>query len=74
MAKKKKVDVDVQVNDAHLEIHKDENTKEVKLDTKNLDIKVSKTDDNIEVKVDAQNGLLTFMGKILGRYVSKKLK
>lgn len=74
MAKKKKIDVDIQVNDTHLEIHKDENTKEVKLDTKNLDIKVSKTDDNIEVKVDAQNGLLTFVGKILGRYVSKKLK
>jgi hypothetical protein len=74
MAKKKKVDVEIQVNDASLEIHKDENSSEVKLDTKRLDIEVSKTADNIEVKVDAQNGLLTFVGKILGRYVSKKLK
>jgi ABC-type molybdate transport system ATPase subunit len=74
MAKKKKVDVEIQVNDASLEIHKDENSSEVKLDTKKLDIEVSKTADNIEVKVDAQNGLLTFVGKILGRYVSKKLK
>ena len=74
MAKKKKVDVEIHVNDASLEIHKDENSSEVKLDTKKLDIEVSKTADNIEVKVDDQNGLLTFVGKILGRYVSKKLK
>lgn len=74
MAKKKKVDVEVQVNDASLEIHKDENTKEIKLDTKNLDIEVSKTDDKVEVKVNASNGLLTFLGKTLGRYVSKKIK
>ena len=36
MAKKKKVDVEVKVNDASLEIHKDETTQEVILDTKNL--------------------------------------
>jgi ABC-type molybdate transport system ATPase subunit len=74
MAKKKKVDVEIQVNDASLEIHKDETISEVKLDTKNLDIEVTKTDDKVEVKVDSQKPLLGFVGKVLGRYLSKKLK
>lgn len=73
MAKKKKVDVEIQVNDASLEIHKDETIKEVKLDTKNLDIEVTKTDDEVKVKVDAEKPLLNFVGKILGRYIKKKL-
>lgn len=73
MAKKKKIDVEIQVNDASLEIKKDETINEVKLDTKNLDVEVTKTDDKIEVKVDAQKPLLNFVGKILGRYISKKL-
>jgi hypothetical protein len=75
MAKKKKsVDVEIQVNDASLEIKKDETINEVKLDTKNLDVKVTKTDDKIEVKVEAEKPLLNFVGKVLGRYLSKKLK
>jgi hypothetical protein len=75
MAKKKKnVDVEIQVNDASLEIKRDETINEVKLDTKNLDIEVTKTDDKIEVKVDAEKPLLNFVGKILGRYITKKLK
>jgi hypothetical protein len=74
MAKKKKVDVEIQVNDASLEIKRDETINEVNLDTKNLDVKVTKTDDKIEVKVDAEKPLLNFVGKILGRYITKKLK
>ena len=74
MAKKKKVDVEIKVNDASLEIHKDETINEVKLDTKNLDVEVTKTDDSVEVKVDAQKPILNFVGKILGRYITKKLK
>ena len=74
MAKKKKVDVDIQVNDASLEIHKDETISEVKLDTKNLDIEVTKTEDQVKVKVDAEKPILNFVGKILGRYITKKLK
>jgi hypothetical protein len=74
MAKKKKVDVEIQVNDASLEIKKDETINEVKLDTKNLDVKVTKTDDKIEVKVEAEKPLLNFVGKVLGRYITKKLK
>jgi hypothetical protein len=74
MAKKKKVDVEIQVNDASLEIHKDETINEVKLDTKNLDIEVTKTDDKIEVKVDAEKPLFNLVGKILGRYITKRLK
>jgi len=74
MAKKKKVDVEIQVNDASLEIHKDETINEVKLDTKNLDIEVTKTGDKVEVKVDAQKPILNFVGKVLGRYIGKKLK
>ena len=74
MAKKKKnVDVEIQINEASLEIKKDETVNEVKLDTKNLDVEVKKTDDKIEVKVDAQKPLLNFVGKVLGRYISKKL-
>lgn len=74
MAKKKKnVDVEIQINDASLEIKKDETVNEVKLDTKNLDVEVKKTDDKIEVKVDAQKPLLNFVGKVLSRYISKKL-
>ena len=73
MAKKKKVDVEIQVNDASLEIHKDETIKEVKLDTKNLDIEVTKTGDEVKVKVDAKKPVLNFVGKLLGRYISKKL-
>jgi len=73
MAKKKKVDVEIQVNDASLEIKKDETINEVKLDTKNLDIEVTKTDDQVKVKVDAEKPILNFVGKILGRYISKKL-
>jgi hypothetical protein len=75
MAKKKKnVDVEIQVNDASLEIKRDETIKEVKLDTKNLDVKVTKTDDKIEVKVDAEKPILNLVGKILGRYITKRLK
>ncbi len=74
MAKKKKVDVEIQVNDASLEIKKDETINEVKLDTKNLDIEVTKTEDQVKVKVDAEKPILNFVGKILGRYISKKLK
>jgi hypothetical protein len=74
MAKKKKVDVEIQVNDASLEIHKDETISEVKLDTKNLDIEVKKTGDKVEVKVDAERPILNFVGKVLGRYITKKLK
>jgi ABC-type molybdate transport system ATPase subunit len=74
MAKKKKVDVEIQVNDASLEIKRDETISEVKLDTKNLDIEVTKTDKEVKVKVDAEKPLLNFVGKILGRYISKKLK
>jgi len=74
MAKKKKVDVEIKVNDASLEIHKDKTINEVKLDTKNLDVEVTKTDDSVEVKVDAQKPILNFVGKILGRYITKKLK
>ena len=74
MAKKKKnVDVEIQINDASLEIKKDETVNEVKLDTKNLDVEVKKTDDKIEVKVDAQKPILNFVGKVLGRYISKKI-
>jgi hypothetical protein len=74
MAKKKKVDVEIQVNDASLEIQKDEQNAKVILDTKNLDVEVTKTDDKVEVKVDAQKPLLNFVGKVLGRYLTKKLK
>lgn len=74
MAKKKKVDVEIQVNDASLEIHKDEQNAKVTLDTKNLDIEVTKTDGKVEVKVDAQKPILGFVGKVLGRYLTKKLK
>lgn len=75
MAKKKKnVDVEVKVNDATLEIQRNEQESEVKLDTKNLDIEVKKTGDSVEVKVDAQKPLLNFVGKVLGRYITKKLK
>jgi hypothetical protein len=75
MAKKKKnVDVEIQVNDASLEIKRNETINEVNLDTKNLDVKVTKTDDKIEVKVEAEKPLLNFVGKVLGRYLSKKLK
>jgi ABC-type molybdate transport system ATPase subunit len=74
MAKKKKVNVEIQVNDASLEIHKDETISEVKLDTKNLDIEVKKTGDKVEVKVDAERPILNFVGKVLGRYITKKLK
>lgn len=73
MAKKKKVDVEIQVNDASLEIKKDETINEVKLDTKNLDIEVTKTEDQVKVKVDAEKPILNFVGKILGRYITKKL-
>jgi hypothetical protein len=74
MAKKKKVDVEIQVNDASLEIKRDETINEVKLDTKNLDIEVTKTDDQVKVKVDAEKPILNLVGKILGRYITKRLK
>jgi hypothetical protein len=74
MAKKKKVDVETQVNDASLEIKRDETINEVKLDTKNLDIEVTKTDDQVKVKVDAEKPILNLVGKILGRYITKRLK
>ena len=64
MAKKKKVDVEIQVNDASLEIKRDETINEVKLDTKNLDIEVTKTDEEVKVKVDAEKPLLNFVGKM----------
>jgi hypothetical protein len=74
MAKKKKIDVDVQINDTHVEIKRDEKESKVLLDSNKLDIEVTKTEDSLEVKVEAQNPFLGFAGKILGRYISKKLK
>lgn len=74
MAKKKKVDVDVQVNDTHIELHKDENKQELIIDSKKLDIEVSKTAEGVEVKVDAQSGLLNTLGKLIGKVALKRFK
>jgi hypothetical protein len=74
MAKKKKVDVEVQVNDTHVELHKDENKQELIIDSKNLDIEVSKTADQVEVKVDSQSGLLNTLGKLIGKVALKRFK
>ena len=74
MAKKKKIDVEVQVNDTHVELHKDENKQELIIDSKKLDIEVSKTSDKVEVKVDSQSGLLNTLGKLIGKVALKRFK
>ena len=72
MAKKK--NIDVTVGDAHLEVHKDENSKDIKYDSKNLDIEIHKDEDSKEVKIEANGKLLQIVGKILGKLFLKKIK
>lgn len=73
MAKKNfKVDIDTEKVDLKVE-RKDENLN-VDYDSKKLDVKVNKTADEVEVKVDAQGGLLTFVGNIIKKVLLRKLK
>ena len=46
----------------------------VDYDSKNLDIKVSKTAGGNEVKVEAKSGIFNLIGKIIGKVIFKKLK
>ena len=45
-----------------------------KLDSKKLDVEVKKTAEGTEVNVDAENGLLKRVGKLIGRVVNKKFQ
>lgn len=73
MAKKNlKVDIDTENVDVHVD-RKDGELK-VNYDSKKLDVEVNKTADNVEVKVDAQGGLLKFVGNILKKVLLKRIK
>jgi hypothetical protein len=73
MAKKNlKLDIDTDKVDVHVE-RKDGDLK-VNYDSKKLDVQVNKTADNVEVKVDAQGGLLKFVGNILKKVLLRRLK
>jgi len=73
MAKKNlKIDIDTQNIDVNIE-RKDGELK-VNYDSKKLDVEVNKTADNVEVKVDAQGGLIKFVGNIIKKVLLKRLK
>jgi NOL1/NOP2/fmu family ribosome biogenesis protein len=73
MAKKNlKIDIDTEKVDVHIE-RKDGELK-VDYDGRKLDVEVNKTADNVEVKVDAQGGLLKFVGNVLKKVLLRRIK
>ena len=56
------------------ELHKDADSKNIKYDGKKLDVEINKTLDKTEVKVEAQTGLLKFVGNLLAKVWLRKVK
>ena len=71
---KKNLNVNVDTENIDVNIERKDGDLKVNYDSKRLDVEVNKTTDNVEVKVDAQGGLLNFVGKILKKVVLRRIK
>ncbi len=56
------------------ELHKDAKSKNIKYDGKKLDVEINKTLEKTEVKVEAETGILKFIGKLLAKVLLRKVK
>lgn len=70
--KDKKVKVKVSTPKVKAELNKDEEKKEFILDSKKLDVEVTKTNEGTTVKVEAQTPMLQRAGKWIAHMMSKK--
>lgn len=57
-----------------IEYHKTDDEKSFKYDGKKLDIDVKKTNEKTEIDVQAETGLLRWVGKIISKFVLKRFK
>ena len=71
--KDKKLDVVVDTPNTDVELHTSEEEKKFVLDSKKLDVEVTKTNEGTTIKVEAQNPLLKRIGKWVAHMMSKKL-
>ena len=71
---KKNLNVKVDTDNIDVNVERKDGDLKVNYDSKRLDVEVNKTADNVEVKVDAQGGLLKFVGKILKKVLLRKIK
>jgi uncharacterized beta-barrel protein YwiB (DUF1934 family) len=71
---KKNLNVKVDTDNIDVNVERKDGDLKVNYDSKRLDVEVNKTTDNVEVKVDAQGGLLKFVGKILKKVLLRKIK
>ena len=56
------------------EYHQDKDGKQFIYDGEKLDIEVNKDGENTEVKIDAANGFLKWVGKIISKFVLRRKK
>ena len=71
---KKNLNVNVDTENIDVNIERKDGDLKVNYDSKKLDVQVNKTADNVEVKVDAQSGLLKFVGNIIKKVLLRRLK
>lgn len=70
----KDLDVSVDTKNIDVEVHKDEDSKEFKYDGKKLDIDIKKDAEGVEVSLNAETGLLKWLGKIISKVVLRRFK
>jgi hypothetical protein len=70
----KDLDVTVDSKNIDVELHKDEDSKEFKYDGKKLDIDIKKDAEGVEVSLNAETGLLKWIGKIISKVVLRRFK
>jgi hypothetical protein len=71
---KKNLNVNVDTENIDFNVERKDGELKVNYDSKKLDVQVNKTADNVEVKVDAQGGLLKFVGNIIKKVLLRRLK
>ena len=71
---KKNLSVNVDTDNIDVNVERKDGEIKVDYDSKNLDIKVNKTAEGNEVKVEAKSGLFNLIGKIIAKVIFKKLK
>jgi len=70
----KDLDVNVDTKNIDVEVHNHKDKKEFKYDGKKLDIDIKKDAEGVQVTLDAQTGLLKWLGKIISKVVLRRFK
>ena len=70
----KDLDVSADTKNIDVEIHNNKDTKEFKYDGKRLDIDIKKDAKGVEVSLNAETGLLKWIGKIISKVVLRRFK